>query len=131
MEPHEEVLLMLQSILDCTLDHPENCTVKGTVTDTGTDFVILPAPSDVGKVVGRAGRTARSIRILLGAASANHRTKYSLNIQEPTCVHCGCTQNNACRTTMGNCHWVSDFLPRAVCSGRECIEKEIAAKEAA
>jgi predicted RNA-binding protein YlqC (UPF0109 family) len=38
------------------------------------------APDDLGKVIGRQGRTARAIRTLLGAAGQKARRRYTLDI---------------------------------------------------
>ena len=41
------------------------------------------------------------------------------------CRHCGCTENDACETEDGPCHWVSED----VCSNPDCIAAEEAEKE--
>jgi hypothetical protein len=49
------------------------------------DVVVLRlevAPSDVGKVIGKQGRTARSLRTILGAASMKHKRRFALDIIE-------------------------------------------------
>ena len=40
------------------------------------------APGDIGKVIGRQGRTARSLRTILGAASMKVKRRFSLDIVE-------------------------------------------------
>ena len=40
------------------------------------------APSDVGKVIGKQGRTARSLRTILSAASMKYRRRFALDIVE-------------------------------------------------
>jgi predicted RNA-binding protein YlqC (UPF0109 family) len=40
------------------------------------------APEDLGKVIGKQGRTARSIRILLGAAGMKLKRRFTLEIIE-------------------------------------------------
>ena len=39
-------------------------------------------PTDLGKVIGRQGRTAKSIRTILGAASMKFKKRYMLEIIE-------------------------------------------------
>jgi predicted RNA-binding protein YlqC (UPF0109 family) len=41
------------------------------------------APGDVGKVIGRQGRIARSLRALVRAAGARRRERLVLEIAEP------------------------------------------------
>jgi predicted RNA-binding protein YlqC (UPF0109 family) len=40
------------------------------------------APSDIGKVIGKQGRTARSMRTILGAVSMKQHHRYTLDILE-------------------------------------------------
>ncbi|HEY6935720.1 MAG TPA: KH domain-containing protein [Terriglobales bacterium] len=51
----------------------------------GEQVVVLElsvAPEDLGKVIGKQGRTARSIRILLGAAGTKLKRRFTLEIIE-------------------------------------------------
>ncbi|MDQ6676902.1 MAG: KH domain-containing protein [Acidobacteriota bacterium] len=40
------------------------------------------APSDLGRIIGRQGRTARSLRVILAAAGLRHDQRYTLDIAE-------------------------------------------------
>jgi predicted RNA-binding protein YlqC (UPF0109 family) len=40
------------------------------------------APNDIGKIIGKQGRTARSLRVILGAVSMKLNRLYSLDIVE-------------------------------------------------
>ena len=48
--------------------------------DQGTVIELEVAPEDLGKVIGRQGRTARAIRTLLAAAGQKTRRRYILDI---------------------------------------------------
>lgn len=48
--------------------------------EQGTVVELEVAPADLGKVIGRQGRTARAIRTLLSAAGQKSRRRYSLDI---------------------------------------------------
>jgi predicted RNA-binding protein YlqC (UPF0109 family) len=50
--------------------------VQGSVT-----LRLHVASSEIGKVIGKQGRTARSIRAILGAASMKLQRRYCLDIQ--------------------------------------------------
>ena len=54
-----------------SVDREENTVLKLRV-----------APQDVGKVIGKQGRTARSVRTILGAVSMKLRHRYTLDILE-------------------------------------------------
>jgi predicted RNA-binding protein YlqC (UPF0109 family) len=145
MESHELAMQMLQNVAECLVDFPENLTIVGTVTDAATMFVVTPDPRDMGKLVGRQGRTARAIRTILVGASMNHRMRYTLDIRDPgvahegaapvprpsvpRCAHCGCTEANACITPRGPCSWMSMFFPRRVCSNAACYQAELKLEE--
>jgi len=45
-------------------------------------FRVQVSPSDIGKLIGKQGRTARSIRTILGAASMKTGHRYTLDILE-------------------------------------------------
>ena len=49
---------------------------------TGTLLRLHVAPADLGKVIGKQGRTARSIRTILAAASMKAHHRFSLDIQQ-------------------------------------------------
>lgn len=56
------------------IDHPEEMELTETEEDGLTVFQLHVASRDIGKVIGRRGRVARSIRTLLKVASIqNHR----------------------------------------------------------
>ena len=48
--------------------------------DSMTVFELEVAPDDLGKVIGRQGRTARAMRTLLAAAGQKERRRYVLDI---------------------------------------------------
>ncbi len=64
------------------VDQPEAVLVNETSNDAGTVLRLRVDPSDVGKVIGKQGRTARSLRTILGAVSVKLHHRYSLEIIE-------------------------------------------------
>jgi uncharacterized protein len=48
--------------------------------EQGTVVELEVTPDDLGKVIGRQGRTARAIRIILSAAGQKSRRRWSLDI---------------------------------------------------
>jgi hypothetical protein len=51
------------------VDEPDAVAVEETFDDRGSRFLLTVAPEDMGKVIGRAGRTARAIRLIVQAAA--------------------------------------------------------------
>ena len=71
----------LVSLVRGLVDHPAEVRVRGHVRRGGQVFVLRVAPSDVGQVIGRQGRTARALRALLDARSIEDGQSYDLEIQ--------------------------------------------------
>jgi len=64
------------------VDKPEEVAVETLQDGDGTLLRLHVAQSDVGKVIGKQGRTARSIRTVLSAASMKLKRRFSLDIVE-------------------------------------------------
>jgi predicted RNA-binding protein YlqC (UPF0109 family) len=62
----ENLLLVLARSL---VEKPEKVEVSGTETDSRVDLELRVAPEDMGKIIGRGGRTIRAIRTVVKAAS--------------------------------------------------------------
>ena len=73
---------LITQIAHALVDHPEKVKV-GVVQGTQTSVLELRvAKEDLGKVIGKHGRTAEAMRIILHAASARKRTRMVLEIVE-------------------------------------------------
>jgi hypothetical protein len=73
---------LVEQIAKSLVDHPDQVSVKAVEGEQVTVLELRVAPSDLGKVIGRQGRTARSIRTILGAAGMKQRKRYTLEILE-------------------------------------------------
>jgi predicted RNA-binding protein YlqC (UPF0109 family) len=62
----ENLLLVLARAL---VDEPERVEVSGIESDSRVDLELRVAPDDMGRVIGRQGRTIRAIRSVVKAAS--------------------------------------------------------------
>ena len=62
--------------------HPEDVTVTPVEREGTTIYELRLNPEDVGKVIGKQGRTARSVRTILGAVSMKLHHRYTLDILE-------------------------------------------------
>jgi uncharacterized protein len=62
----ENLLLVLVRSL---VEEPDEVEVSGTETDSRVELELRVAPQDMGKVIGRGGRTIRAIRTVVKAAS--------------------------------------------------------------
>ena len=73
---------VIETIAKALVDSPDEVTVREIDGDATTVLELKVAPGDLGKVIGKQGRTARSIRTLLGAASMKLNRRYTLEILE-------------------------------------------------
>lgn len=73
---------LIEEIAKALVDLPEQVTVKEVLGEQVTVLELRVAPSDLGKVIGKQGRTARSIRTLLGAAGMKLNRRFTLEILE-------------------------------------------------
>jgi uncharacterized protein len=73
---------LINAIARSLVDKPELVSVEAAPHEGGTVLHLRVDPSDVGKVIGKQGRTARSLRTILGAVSVKLHHRYSLEIVE-------------------------------------------------
>lgn len=62
------------------VDNPDEVRTRTFERDQQTIIELSVAQADLGKVIGRQGRTARAMRALLNAAGQKKRRRYSLDI---------------------------------------------------
>ncbi len=73
---------LVEDIAKALVDIPEEVSVREVAGEQATLLELRVAPSDLGKVIGKQGRTARSIRTLLGAAGMKLNRRFTLDILE-------------------------------------------------
>jgi uncharacterized protein len=79
METLENLLLVLARSL---VDEPERVEVSGTESDSRVHLELRVAPEDMGRVIGRQGRTIRAIRIVAKAASVKLGKRVSVEVPD-------------------------------------------------
>jgi predicted RNA-binding protein YlqC (UPF0109 family) len=73
---------LVETIAKALVDHPEEVRVKSGEGAQVTVLELQVHPEDLGKVIGRQGRTAKAIRTVLGAAGIKVRKRFTLEILE-------------------------------------------------
>jgi hypothetical protein len=73
---------LVTEIAKALVDIPDEVNVREVEGEQTTVLELRVAPSDLGKVIGKQGRTARSIRTLLGAAGMKLNRRFTLEILE-------------------------------------------------
>lgn len=75
----KELVLFLAKHL---VNHPEAVEVKETEGEAASILELRVAKDDIGRVIGKQGRTAKSIRTILNAAASRTNRKVVLEIIE-------------------------------------------------
>ena len=81
-EQNNEVRRMVEEIAKALVDRPEQVSVEVAGEDQTTIFELRVCEGDLGKVIGRQGRTARSMRAILAIAGEKLHRRFNLEILE-------------------------------------------------
>ena len=73
---------LVEMIARALVDRPEAVAVRETREDGETVIELRVAPEDVGKVIGRQGRTARALRTIVAASGPGRGRGAVLEILE-------------------------------------------------
>ena len=73
----------LEYVVKALVSHPDDIKIKRTVDEMGVLMTLDVHPDDMGKVIGRAGNTAKAIRILLRVVGMKNNARINLKINEP------------------------------------------------
>jgi uncharacterized protein len=68
----------VETIARALADHPEQVRVEEVADDRGVTLELSVAPEDLGRLIGREGRTARAIRALLAASPGGERANLKI-----------------------------------------------------
>jgi predicted RNA-binding protein YlqC (UPF0109 family) len=73
---------LLTTIAKALVDDTAAVKVEAITQQDSNVLRLHVSPSDIGKLIGKQGRTARSLRTILGAASMKLQARFSLDIVE-------------------------------------------------
>jgi predicted RNA-binding protein YlqC (UPF0109 family) len=76
MEPKDLILIIAQALVD----YPEQVSVNKIESNNTVIIELTVAKSDIGKVLGKEGRTANAIRSILNAMAGKTRKRLMLEI---------------------------------------------------
>ncbi|PTL80796.1 KH domain-containing protein [Vitiosangium sp. GDMCC 1.1324] len=80
----EQLIIYLARAL---VDQPDQVSLRASDVEGARLYELKVAPEDVGKVIGRDGRTVGALRTLLGAAAQKQGQKVRLEIQDDRRQH--------------------------------------------
>ncbi len=73
----------LEFVVKSLVDKPEAVVIGRTVDEMGVLLTLGVDPSDMGKVIGRQGNTAKAIRTMLRVVGMKNNARVNLKINEP------------------------------------------------
>jgi predicted RNA-binding protein YlqC (UPF0109 family) len=78
----DKVSELIKLIASSLVDKPEEVEIQEISGDSTTVYELKVAQEDLGKIIGKQGKTAKAIRVLLGAAAAKEKRRAVLEIIE-------------------------------------------------
>lgn len=82
METGGSMRELVEIVAKALVDFPDEVQVNEVEGQQTTVLELRVAPADLGKVIGKQGRTARAVRTILGAAGMKLRKRFVLEILE-------------------------------------------------
>lgn len=73
----------VEYVVKALVNYPDDVQVRRSVDDMGVLLELSVNPEDMGKVIGKAGATAKSIRTLLRVLGSRNDARVNLKIVEP------------------------------------------------
>jgi predicted RNA-binding protein YlqC (UPF0109 family) len=73
---------LVEMIAKALVDNPDKVHVSQLEGEQTSILELKVAPEDLGKVIGKQGRTARAIRVILGASGMKLKRRFNLEIIE-------------------------------------------------
>jgi hypothetical protein len=76
------MIALVEHLAKAVVETPDEATVEAFEEGGQTVLELIVAESDLGRVIGRQGRMARSLRTIMNAAALRTRKRYQLEIVE-------------------------------------------------
>lgn len=73
----------VEEIVKSIVDTPDKVSTQRKVDEMGVLIELTVDPSDMGKIIGKEGKTAKAIRTLLRVLGAKNNARINLKIIEP------------------------------------------------
>ena len=81
MKPDQQ---FLEYVVKAVVDFPDEVKINRTVDEKGVFLTLEVHPEDMGKIIGRRGRTAEAIRTLLSVVGMKNQARVAFKINEPS-----------------------------------------------
>ncbi|MFA5926886.1 MAG: KH domain-containing protein [Patescibacteria group bacterium] len=82
-EKMEQDQQFVEDVVRAIVDNPDKVSTERTIDEMGVLIKLTVDPSDMGKIIGKDGKTAKAIRTLLRVLGAKNNARVNLKIVEP------------------------------------------------
>jgi predicted RNA-binding protein YlqC (UPF0109 family) len=73
----------LEYVVKALVNNPDAIVTTRTIDQMGVLLTLTVHPDDMGKIIGKSGKTAEALRILLRVVGMKHNARVNLKINEP------------------------------------------------
>ena len=80
--PGSPLLTVVEVVVKALVDHPDAVKVSESQRRGMTVVELTTAPGDMGKIIGRQGRTAAALRTLVALTAEKHGLRAQLDIRD-------------------------------------------------
>lgn len=108
----------VEYVIKNLVNHPDDVSVERKIDEKGVLLTLTVNPEDLGRVIGRRGSTAQSVRTLLRALGTKNDARYNLKI-----VNNDDAQSIATGEMSGNEHTIVENFDEITKNTREELEK--------
>lgn len=81
--PMQQDQEFVEYVVKAIVDNPDEVKTERIVDEMGVLITLSVSPADMGKIIGKEGRTAKALRTLLRVLGAKNNARVNLKITEP------------------------------------------------
>jgi len=83
MSDQDQDQKFVEDVVKAIVDNPQDVKTERTIDERGVLIKLYVNPEDMGKIIGKDGKTAKAIRTLLRVFGAKNNARLNLKIVEP------------------------------------------------
>ncbi len=73
---------VLEIMIACLVDNRDQVSIEETINERSIDYKVKVAPEDMGKVIGKQGRVAKSIRTVMKSIAGKEGKRVNVDFVE-------------------------------------------------
>ena len=73
---------VLETMIACLVDNRDQVCIEETINDRNIEYKVKVAPEDMGKVIGKQGRVAKSIRTVIKSVAGKEGKRVNVEFVE-------------------------------------------------